>query len=199
MASTSELAVTATFAGVVVAIAHGADEQVGAGTPLVVLEAMKMEHEVLAEEPGVVRSVEVAVGDAVEEVAPAAAPFEALHLLLGALDVAEVRDEHPRPVHPRADDGEPVRAGEPGDVAQVDQVGDQQRVEVALGDGRGEALGPFLTHSRHLEVSAQRLQALAVPLDPLARDAGDAQVADDRDPAPLLARVDVGQVDLDGR
>jgi acetyl-CoA carboxylase carboxyltransferase component len=67
MASTSELAVTATFAGVVVAIAHGADEQVGAGTPLVVLEAMKMEHEVLAETDGVVRRVAVAVGDAVTE------------------------------------------------------------------------------------------------------------------------------------
>jgi acetyl-CoA carboxylase carboxyltransferase component len=67
MPSSSELAVRAQFAGVVVAIAHEADEQVGAGTPLVVLEAMKMEHEVLAETAGVVRSVAVAVGDAVEE------------------------------------------------------------------------------------------------------------------------------------
>jgi acetyl-CoA carboxylase carboxyltransferase component len=59
--------VRAQFAGVVVAIEHGADERVGAGTPLVVLEAMKMEHEVLAETDGVVRSVAVAVGDSVEE------------------------------------------------------------------------------------------------------------------------------------
>src|SRR5207248_7332473 len=43
------------------------DEHVGAGTPLVVLEAMKMEHEVLAEADGVVRTVAVAVGEAVEE------------------------------------------------------------------------------------------------------------------------------------
>ena len=57
----------AQFAGVVVAIARGARERVHAGTPLVVLEAMKMEHEVLAEADGVVRSVEVAVGDSVEE------------------------------------------------------------------------------------------------------------------------------------
>jgi acetyl-CoA carboxylase carboxyltransferase component len=62
-----ELAVRAEFAGVVVAIAHGADERVGAGMPLVVLEAMKMEHEVLAEADGVVRRVAVAVGDAVQE------------------------------------------------------------------------------------------------------------------------------------
>jgi acetyl-CoA carboxylase carboxyltransferase component len=62
-----ELAVTAPMAGVVVEIARGPREEVGAGTPVVVLEAMKMEHEVLAEGSGVVRSVEVAVGDAVEE------------------------------------------------------------------------------------------------------------------------------------
>jgi acetyl-CoA carboxylase carboxyltransferase component len=66
MADPPELAVTAEFAGVVVAIPHGADEPVGAGTPLVVLEAMKMEHEVLAQTDGVVRHVAVAVGDAVE-------------------------------------------------------------------------------------------------------------------------------------
>ena len=62
-----ELAVTAPMAGVVVEIARGPREAVGAGTPVVVLEAMKLEHEVLAEGSGVVRSVEVAVGDAVEE------------------------------------------------------------------------------------------------------------------------------------
>jgi len=67
MPSPSEVAVTAPFAGVVVAMAHGADEQVGAGSALIVLEAMKMEHEVIAQTDGVVRRVEVAVGDAVEE------------------------------------------------------------------------------------------------------------------------------------
>ncbi|HEX4187181.1 MAG TPA: carboxyl transferase domain-containing protein [Solirubrobacteraceae bacterium] len=67
MASTTELAVRAQFAGVVVAIVHGEQERVGAGTPLVVLEAMKMEHEVLADTDGVVTSVAVSVGDPVEE------------------------------------------------------------------------------------------------------------------------------------
>jgi acetyl-CoA carboxylase carboxyltransferase component len=46
---------------------HAADDHVGAGAALIVLEAMKMEHEVLAQTDGVVRSVEVAVGDAVVE------------------------------------------------------------------------------------------------------------------------------------
>jgi acetyl-CoA carboxylase carboxyltransferase component len=67
MSSPSEFAVTAPFAGVVVAMAHGADEPVGAGSALIVLEAMKMEHEVIAQTDGVVSRVEVAIGDAVEE------------------------------------------------------------------------------------------------------------------------------------
>ena len=67
MASSTELAVRAEFAGVVVSIAHGAGEAVAAGTPLVVLEAMKMEHEILAEAGGVVGRVAVGLGDAVVE------------------------------------------------------------------------------------------------------------------------------------
>jgi acetyl-CoA carboxylase carboxyltransferase component len=67
MPTAADVAVTAPFAGVVVSIAHAAEEQVGADAPLFVLEAMKMEHEVLAETAGIVRSVEVAIGDAVEE------------------------------------------------------------------------------------------------------------------------------------
>jgi acetyl-CoA carboxylase carboxyltransferase component/biotin carboxyl carrier protein len=67
MASTVEQQVMAPFAGVVVTIAHERDEHVDAGSALVVLEAMKMEHEVLAETDGVIRGVAVAVGDAVQE------------------------------------------------------------------------------------------------------------------------------------
>ncbi|MDX6661838.1 MAG: hypothetical protein QOJ55_2660 [Solirubrobacteraceae bacterium] len=84
--------------------------------------------------------------DAVEQVAPAAALVEALYLVGGALDVAEVRDEHPRPVRAGADHGQPVGAGEPGQVAEIHQVGHQQRVELALGDRGGEALCPFPAH-----------------------------------------------------
>jgi acetyl-CoA carboxylase carboxyltransferase component len=62
----AEFAVTAPFAGVVVAVEHPPGGLVRSGTALVVLEAMKMEHEVLAETDGVVRRVAVAVGDAVQ-------------------------------------------------------------------------------------------------------------------------------------
>jgi acetyl-CoA carboxylase carboxyltransferase component len=65
--SEAKATVTAPFAGVVVAIAHEPGEQVGSGAPLIVLEAMKMEHEVVTQAGGVLRSVEVAIGDAVEE------------------------------------------------------------------------------------------------------------------------------------
>jgi acetyl-CoA carboxylase carboxyltransferase component len=59
--------ITAPFSGVVVSIPFASDENVGAGTAVIVLEAMKMEHEVLAESAGIVAELAVAVGDAVEE------------------------------------------------------------------------------------------------------------------------------------
>jgi acetyl-CoA carboxylase carboxyltransferase component len=67
MPASTEIEVTAPFAGVVVAIHGGRAEEIGAGAPLVVLEAMKMEHEVLSETSGVIGELAVAVGDAVEE------------------------------------------------------------------------------------------------------------------------------------
>ena len=67
MASQPETHVTAPFAATVIAVAHAPDEQVGRGEALVVLEAMKMEHEIVAEFAGVVRSVEVKVGETVDE------------------------------------------------------------------------------------------------------------------------------------
>ncbi len=54
-------------AGVVVAVAHVPGGPVRAGEAVAVLEAMKMEREVLAEGDGVVRRVEVSVGDTVAE------------------------------------------------------------------------------------------------------------------------------------
>ena len=42
----------APFAGTVIAVAREADEPIGQGEALVVLEAMKMEHEILAEVGG---------------------------------------------------------------------------------------------------------------------------------------------------
>jgi acetyl-CoA carboxylase carboxyltransferase component len=63
----AQASVTAPFAGVVVSIAGQPGEQVASGAPLIVLEAMKMEHEVLSAAAGVISSVEVSVGEAVDE------------------------------------------------------------------------------------------------------------------------------------
>ncbi len=62
-----DLPLHAPFAGTVIAIARATDDRIAAGEPLVVLEAMKMEHEIPAGVDGVVQSVEVAVGDTVAE------------------------------------------------------------------------------------------------------------------------------------
>jgi propionyl-CoA carboxylase alpha chain len=52
--------------GTVVAVAVRSGDEVEAGQPLVVLEAMKMEHRLLAGHAGVVREVRVRVGDALQ-------------------------------------------------------------------------------------------------------------------------------------
>jgi acetyl-CoA carboxylase carboxyltransferase component len=65
--TTSESAITAPFAGTVIAIAREPDEPIKAGTALLILEAMKMEHEVIAAVDGVVQRVAVAVGETVDE------------------------------------------------------------------------------------------------------------------------------------
>jgi acetyl-CoA carboxylase carboxyltransferase component len=62
-----EIAVSAPFAGVVTSIAHASGDEVAAGGVLAVVEAMKMEHEIVAETGGVVERIAVSVGDAVEE------------------------------------------------------------------------------------------------------------------------------------
>jgi acetyl-CoA carboxylase biotin carboxylase subunit len=59
-------ALIAPMPGKVVKVMVVAGEEVAAGTPLIVLEAMKMEHTVRAADAGTVRVVHVAVGDQVE-------------------------------------------------------------------------------------------------------------------------------------
>lgn len=65
--SGAEIVVRAPFTGVVIAAACKPGEAVRAGAVLAVLEAMKMEHEVVAVADGEVLGIEVAVGETVEE------------------------------------------------------------------------------------------------------------------------------------
>jgi methylmalonyl-CoA carboxyltransferase 1.3S subunit len=64
--ATSANALTTPMAGTVVTVLIEAGADVKSGDTLLVLEAMKMETEVTAPKDGKVRSVEVAVGDAVQ-------------------------------------------------------------------------------------------------------------------------------------
>jgi hypothetical protein len=61
--------------------------------------------------------------------------------LLGRLgEVAEVRQEAAQTVTSQDRGG--VRAGEAGQPADVDEAGDEQGVELALGESLGDLLGP---------------------------------------------------------
>jgi acetyl-CoA carboxylase carboxyltransferase component len=126
MSTPSEVVVKAPFAGVVVAIPFALDEPVGAGRAVVVLEAMKMEHEVVAESEGVVREVSVAVGDEVDE--------GQLLLRLGPGDGAGIA---------RVDDEVVLSDGERDDLRLV-----RERHEIGLDAGRPEAVARRHEHGR---------------------------------------------------
>jgi acetyl-CoA carboxylase carboxyltransferase component len=118
MATPTGIDVIAPFAGVIVAIHPALDARVRAGAPLVTLEAMKMEHEVLAESSGVLGEMAVAVGDAVEE-----------GQLLLRLTPASGDAEQAEVV------AAPVSGGERDDLRAV-----RERHEIGLDAARGEAI-----------------------------------------------------------
>jgi acetyl-CoA carboxylase carboxyltransferase component len=104
----AQASIKAPMAGTVVQVAVGAGDGVHAGQLVLVLEAMKMEHEVCAEADGQVLSVTVAAGDSVAEddllvtlgpaqVAPAAAQARAAEptsAVTQRADLQEVLDRH---------------------------------------------------------------------------------------------------------
>jgi len=61
------LRLTAPFAATVISVPHAVKAPVTAGAPVIVLEAMKMEHELVAERDAVVSELTVGVGDTVTE------------------------------------------------------------------------------------------------------------------------------------
>ena len=135
------------------------------------------------------------LGDPAQPVVGDGDHVPALDLGLGALGVAEVGEED---ALLGAADAGAVGAAEAGQVADVDQVGDEQAVELALGDERREAIAA----ARHqlgagAELAGEQLQRLAVAVGALAGDLGQDQAVEDRELAPVVARLDVGEVDLD--
>jgi acetyl-CoA carboxylase carboxyltransferase component len=140
MSSSAEQAVLAPFAGVVVAIPSLSEESVSAGGVLVVLEAMKMEHEVLAETAGQVGEISVSLGDAVEG--------GQLLLKLRPLD-AGISAAEPEQ---RAAEVE----GERADLRAV-----RERHEIGLDAARGEAVAK--RHERGRRTARENLTELLDP------------------------------------
>ena len=177
MASSPDVPVTAPFAGVVVSVSPVSEEPVGAGTPLVVLEAMKMEHEVLAESSGVVRDLAVAVGDVVEEgqllltLAPGA-PIEGT-----AADTAEEPGGHERAdlraVRERHEIG--LDAARPDAVAKRRERGRRtarENLSELIDEGTFVEYGPLLFAAQERRRPREELIA-RTPADGLVAGVGD--------------------------
>jgi 3-methylcrotonyl-CoA carboxylase alpha subunit len=79
---------TAPMAGTVVAVAVKAGDRVAKGAPLMILEAMKMEHTITAPAPGIVAAVNFQVGDRVKE----GADLVEIADIVDAADAADVAD-----------------------------------------------------------------------------------------------------------
>ncbi len=128
MATTGQTLLNAPFAGVVVALQAGPGQRVSAGSPLVVLEAMKMEHEVLADTDGVIEELAVTVGEAVQE--------GQLLLTLAPGEAQASPDAADAPAPER-------RAGERADLRAV-----RERHEVGLDAARPDAVARRHEHGR---------------------------------------------------
>ena len=78
-------------------------------------------------------------------------------------------------------------------------MGDEGEVELALGDEVGEAVAAGGAHFRVAQGAGDGGERLAVAVGPLARDLLEDEAVEDRDPPPVVAGLDVGEVDLDRR
>jgi acetyl-CoA carboxylase carboxyltransferase component len=176
----AQSSVKAPFAGVVVSIAHAPGARIVPGAPLLVLEAMKMEHEVLADAAGVLDSVEVAIGDSVEEGQVLA--------LLGASVAADSSSQSAEPAGTApADDGfradlEAVRerhavgrdAARPEVVARWRELGRRtarENLDELLDEGSYVEYGPLLFAAQEARRSREELIA-RTPADGLVAGVG---------------------------
>ena len=135
---------TAPFAGVVVAIPHVREDRIGPGSTLIVLEAMKMEHEVLAEIEGVIGALAVAVGEEVQEG----------QLLLTLEPGARDRDG-------AAHAPTPARGSETSSDERADLRAVRERHEIGLDAARPEAVAK--RHQRGHRTARENLTDLLDP------------------------------------
>ena len=98
----------APFAGTIVAVPVAENARVAAHAPVAIIEAMKMEHEIVAEQDATIARLAVAVGDAVTEGQLIATLSDA-----GAIPAAGAEAEPDPESHTRADDPPPAARAEP--------------------------------------------------------------------------------------
>ena len=108
----------APFAGTVVSVPPGLEQPIRAGTPIVVLEAMKMEHELVAERDGILSRLAVQVGENVQEGQLLAVLTEARRRPGDAATAAAAGRSRPTPTRPRSDETG-IEAAEREDLRQV--------------------------------------------------------------------------------
>jgi acetyl-CoA carboxylase carboxyltransferase component len=128
----------APFAGTVVSVPQALQEPVRAGAPIVVLEAMKMEHELVAERDTIVDRLEVRVGETVAE-----------GQLLAVLAETDRRTGSAEPAAAPA-------ATERQDLQQV-----RHRHEIGLDRSRPQAVAK--RHDKHRRTARENLDDLVDP------------------------------------
>jgi acetyl-CoA carboxylase carboxyltransferase component len=118
-----ETTLVAPFAGTVVSVPHAVSHTVSAGSAVAVIEAMKMEHEVIAEHDGTVTEVRVAVGETVAEGQPLVVLAPGGHAVSAAAEtvVGDGPREDLQAVRGRHDLG--LDAGRPEAVAKRHEQG----------------------------------------------------------------------------
>jgi acetyl-CoA carboxylase carboxyltransferase component len=183
-----EQIVVAPFAGTVIAIAHEPDEPVAAGTALIVLEAMKMEHEVIAPDGGVVRRVDVIVGDTVTEgqvlaiVEPGAAAADGTSVEQAPADPDELREDL-RAVRERHAIG--LDDARPDAVAKRHERGHRtarENLDDLVDEGSFVEYGPLIFAAQEQRRSKQELIE-RTPADGLVAGVGDV----DQRPAVVMS------------
>jgi acetyl-CoA carboxylase carboxyltransferase component len=175
---TEALTLHAPFAGTVISIARSPGERVSAGAAVVILEAMKMEHEVIAHRAGVIGAISVAVGETVEE----GQPLASVDLLPETGPVAapgEIEDGEDRP----REDLEAVRArhalgldpARPEAVAKRHESGHRtarENLADLLDDGTYVEYGPLIFAAQERRRPKEELIA-RTPADGLVAGVGD--------------------------
>ncbi|MGZ4233035.1 MAG: carboxyl transferase domain-containing protein, partial [Solirubrobacteraceae bacterium] len=174
----AEETVVAPFAGTVIAIAHQPDEPVAPGTAVVVLEAMKMEHEVIAQDGGVLRRVDVSVGDTVTEgqvlavLEPGKAAPDGTSVEEPPSDPDELRDDL-RAVHERHAIG--LDEARPDAVAKRHERGHRtarENLDDLVDEGSFVEYGPLIFAAQEQRRSKQELIE-RTPADGLVAGVGD--------------------------